>query len=298
MIPGVTIPLDRTEFLAGLVAGGIALALRVLASVASPARARPGREWGSAGLLFAAAALIGLDLTHDAPGGLVGGTALAALGVAVAGSAGRGSAAQGGARLRRAARLVAVGPGAWVVAAHGAIPGERWVRVLVFATIVAGSELVADFDHRAARLGVGPVLFAISVGGVYATVPDTEQALVLLGVAAPVALLGWPLRGAGLGRAGSAAAVAVLAWSAAVGGVGRPSSIVGAVGCLGLFVVGPLIPRLARLSLPVLVAAHGLLVLVSARVAGLRPTVHAAVIVVLLELVVGVAVCGMARERP
>jgi hypothetical protein len=170
--------------------------------------------------------------------------------------------------------------------------------MLVFVTIVAGGALVADVDRRTARRGLGPLLFAVSVGGVYATVPDTEQALVLLGVAAPVALLGWPLRRAGLGAAGSPAAVAVLAWSAAVGGVGRPSSIVGAVGCLGLFVVGPVSRRAVRTSASTVVAAHALLVLVSARVAGLRPTVRAAVVVVLFELVIGVAVWGTARSRP
>jgi hypothetical protein len=290
-MPGITmlldtVPLDRTELRTGLAAGTVALVIGVLVSVGLRTRARP--RWGTAGLLFAAAALVGLDLTHDAPGGLVGGTALVALGAGVAAAA----------RLPLAVRLAAVAPGAWLVAAHGAIPGEPWVRVLVFITIVVGGALVADVDRRTARLGLGPLLFALSIGGVYATVPDTEQALVLLGVAAPVALLGWPLRQAVLGPAGSPAAVAVLAWTAAVGGVGRPSSIVGAVGCLGLFVVAPLSRRSVRTSAPVVVATHALLVLVSARVAGLRPTVSAAVAVVLLELVVGVAVWGAAPRRP
>jgi len=286
VIPAVTIPLDRTEFLNGLAAGSIALAIGVLVSAAPRVLARPALRWGSAGLLFAGAALAGLDRTHGAPGGLVGGAALVAVAAGVA------------ARLPLAFRLAAVVPGAWLVAAHGAIPGRSWVRVLVFATIVAGSALVADLDRRTARRGLGPLLFAVSVGGVYATVPDTEQALVLIGVAAPVALLGWPLRRGTLGPAGSAASVAVLAWTAAVGGVGRPSSIVGAVGCLGLFVVGPVSRRTSGVAAPVVVAAHALLVLVSARVAGLRTTVHAAVTVVLLELVVGVAVWGTARRRP
>ena len=292
-MPGITmlldiVPLDRTEFLTGLAAGTVALVVGVLVSVGLRTFARPTVRWEGAGLLFAAAALVGLDLTHDAPGGLVGGTALVAVGAGVAAAA----------RFPLAVRPAAVAPGAWLVAAHGAIPGEPWVRVLVFVTIVAGGALVADVDRRTARLGLGPLLFAVTVGGVYATVPDTEQALVLLGVAAPVALLGWPLRRAVLGRAGSPAAVAVLMWSAAVGGVGRPSSIVGAVGCLGLFVVAPLSRRSVRTSAPVVVAAHALLVLLSARVAGLRPTVRAAVAVVLLELVVGVAVWGAAPRRP
>jgi hypothetical protein len=291
-MPGLTLPLDRTEFLTGLGAGSVALAVALLTltlmSVGSPARARPLVEWGGAGLLFAGAALVGLDLTHDAPGGLVAGTALVAGGAALTAAT----------RLPLVARAAALVPGAWLVAAHSSIPGERWVRVLVFASIVAGGALAADLDRRTARRGLGPVLFAVSVAGVYATVPDTEQVLVLLGAAAPVALLGWPLRRAGLGWAGSPAAVAVLVWSAAVGGVGRPSSIVGAVGCLGAFVLGPVSRRPDRLPAAVIVAAHAVLVLVSARVAGLRPTVRGAVAVVSIELLIGLAVCGTVRRRP
>ena len=242
---------------------------------------------GSGRLLFAAAALVGLDLTDDAPGGLVGGTASVALGAGVAAAA----------RLPLAVRLAAVGPepGWWRPTVRS--PASRGCACSCSSRSSSG-RLVADVDRRTARLGLGPLLFAVSVGGVYATVPDTEQALVLLGVAAPVALLGWPLRRAVLGPAGSPTAVAVLAWSAAVGGVGRPSSIVGAVGCLGLFVVGPLSRRSVRTSAPVVVAAHALLVLVSVLFAGLRPTVRGAVAVVLLELVVGVAVWGAAPRRP
>ena len=72
----------------------------------------------------------------------------------------------------------------------------------------------------------------------------------------------------------------------------------GAVGCLGLFVVGPVSRRPGTVASLTVVAAHALLVLVSARLAGLRTTVHAAVTVVLLELVVGVTVWGTARRRP
>ena len=88
MMPGITIPLDRTEMLTGLAVGTVALAIGLLASIGARALARPALTWGSAGLLFAAAALVGLDLTHDAPGGLVGGTALVAVGAGIAAAAG------------------------------------------------------------------------------------------------------------------------------------------------------------------------------------------------------------------
>ena len=81
----------------------------MLVSAAPRVVARPALRWGSAGLLFAGAALVGLDRTHGAPGGLVGGAALVAVAAGVA------------ARLPLAFRLAAVVPGAWLVAAHGAI---------------------------------------------------------------------------------------------------------------------------------------------------------------------------------
>ena len=279
MTTGLELPLDRTEFLTGLVAGSVAFTAAGIA--AAILRLRSG-----AGLAFAAAALVGLDLIGDLPGGLVIGVALAAAGAAITN------------RGHLAVRMSASAPGAWVVAAQSGVRGDSWVRALIFTAIVAGGALVADLDVRTARRGLAPLLFAISVAGVYSTVPDTEQVLVLAGVVAPIAALGWPLCRATLGPAGSTAAVAVLVWTAAAGGVGRPSSIVGAVACLGLFVLAPLAPPPARLNSLVIIGAHALLVGVGARVVGLRSTVPEAVAVAVVELAVAVAVCGIARSRP
>ena len=203
-----------------------------------------------------------------------------------------GAGVAAAARLPLAVRLAAVGPGAWLLlAAHGAIPGEPWVRVHVFVTIVVGGALVAHVDRRTARLGLGaPPVRDLGRRRL------RHRARHRAGARAPrrggarrPARLAPGASGAGARRV--SAAVAVLAWTAAVGGVGRPSSIVGAVGCLGLFVVAPLSRRSVRTSAPVVVATHALLVLVASGCRP-RPTVSAAVAVVLLELVVGVAVWG------
>ena len=48
---------------------------------------------------------------------------------------------------------------------------------------VYGGPLAADTDRRLGRAGLGCVMWLFVVGACYSTVPDTELALVLLGVA-------------------------------------------------------------------------------------------------------------------
>jgi hypothetical protein len=84
------------------------------------------------------------------------------------------------------------------------------------------------------------------VGAMYATVPDTELALVLLGVAIPLAFLGLPFRLARLGDGGAAASIGLLLWVASQQGWARPGSLVGALGALALFTTFPIGHRLRR----------------------------------------------------
>ena len=85
-------------------------------------------------------------------------------------------------------------PGAYLVATSTDFGGPDWVVPLVTVTITLGAPMAADLDRRGARLGLGPVLWLITVFGVYVTVPDTELIRPLVGVAIPLALCGWPLR--------------------------------------------------------------------------------------------------------
>jgi hypothetical protein len=193
-------------------------------------------------------------------------------------------------------------PGALLLTTNTGLPDVSWVAPLVVFTVVVGGTLVADFDRRHHERGWSVVMYAVSVVGVYFTVPDTERALVLLGASLPILLLGWPLALASLG-VGSYPAVGALAWIAAVEGLGRRSSVVGAVACLGLFVVEPLsrlvklgastifdvLPRRSSVIVPV-VAAHLALVFVASRVAGVRPRVGQAVALAALDLLGGLFV--------
>jgi hypothetical protein len=178
--------------------------------------------------------------------------------------------------------------------------------VAVAAAVAAGA-LLADFDRRR-RDGLAWPLWAVSVAGVWATVPDVESAVVLLGAAVAPALLGWPspLARTGplsLGVAGSLASAGLLVWVVATDGAARPGSMVGGLACLGVLAVEPLARRLGGRGpggrpLPALplAAAHLALVAVAARVVGRRETVAEALPLALLELAVGVALAVAATR--
>lgn len=206
-------------------------------------------------------------------------------------------------------------PGAALVARSYDFLGAGWVPWLIFFGTVLGAPLAADLDRRAARLGLGPVLLLVTVGGLYATVPDTELSRALLGAAIPVALLGWPLRAARIGAGGAAMAVALLLWVAAIDGWYRPGSIVGAAGALGLLVSEPVgrwlargrVPGLAR-NLPtrvlglVIVGAQVVLALYASRIAGFESDGFVAFLLLFPGLFAGVvfgACMGItSRRRP
>jgi hypothetical protein len=206
-------------------------------------------------------------------------------------------------------------PGAYLVATSADFGGPGWVVPLVTATITLGGPSAADLDRRGARLGLGPVLWLVTVFGVYVTVPDTELIRPLVGVAIPLALCGWPLRVARLGAGGAAAGIALLMWVGAAEGYGRPGSIVGAAAALGLFLVEPVGRALLRRRLVpwsrsmgtrafalVFVGVHVVLVLYGTRVAGFQDDGGPALLLWIPALVVGAVLGGMLglskRMRP
>jgi hypothetical protein len=206
-------------------------------------------------------------------------------------------------------------PGAYLVATASDFHGPDWVVPLVTVTVTIGGPMAADLDRRGARLGLGPVMWLITVFGVYATVPDTELIRPLVGVAIPLALCGWPLRVARLGAGGAAAGIALLMWVGAAEGYGRPGSIVGAAAALGLFLVEPVGRALLRRRVVpwsrvmstrrfvlVFLAVHLLLVAYGTRIAGFQAKGGAAFALWVPALVVGVALGGLLglskRVRP
>lgn len=213
-------------FRTGLVFGLVAAAVVAVAGMV----ARPVRPW--AGVAFGVAALGALAEGLDGDrvpvtGGLVAGLALLAAGGMLAG---------GG---HPAVRLAAAVPGAVVVARSTDLHDPGWAMPTIVVATVVGGALVAECDRSLGRRGLTPVLLAVTVLGVYVTTPDTEHARVLVGVALPVALLGWPWPLASLGQAGSLVATALVCWTAVVDGLARPGAVAGGIACLGILVIEP-----------------------------------------------------------
>jgi hypothetical protein len=114
--------------------------------------------------------------------------------------------------------------------------------------IILAAPLVASFDDRYPETGLPIPLFGIAALGVFLTVPDTEGAMVLLGVAGIAGFLGWPRPVATLGAAGSYAVVGLYMFVAAEGALGRPASIIASVAVLGLLLIVPITIRLRSIG--------------------------------------------------
>jgi hypothetical protein len=151
--------------------------------------------------------------------------------------------------LPRYSAVLVYAPGAVIIAFFTDLaPGHdpSWMKLLVIGAITVGGMLVLDFDVVRERRSLGPMLFAITIFAIYATVPDTEQIIALCG--ASVALFAYtvPTPIGSLGPEGVGAAMGLLMWAAAFDARGRPSALIGAVGCLGLLIAEPVGRLLVR----------------------------------------------------
>jgi hypothetical protein len=276
----VAFPIERPDLQAGLVGGVLALALALAVRV--PLRvAGADRFFRTGGALLAAAGCAALARQGLLPAELVWALVLLAV----------GGAATGTPALRPLA-AVALGPGAVLLAAAVDTRHVPWPDVAAVATALGGGFLVADFDERFRRRGLAPVLFAISAYGVYAVVPETDAALVLVGASLPLALVGWPVPLDGLGRAGAFGACGLFGWVVAHGGAARTSALVGGAASLGLLVLEPIVRRCARRRtspldairpgpgrVPLVAALHAGVVFVVGRLAGTRPRAWEALLI-------------------
>ena len=288
-------PLD--EFVSGLAAGALALCAATVQS------RRHAHRNPLAGLVMTAAAVVAISRTWS----VVPGVLLGLGGVAVTLVWLDRRRPRGGPSFTTAAVLVT--PFAAVLAVDASPTG--WVRGLVGAAVVLGAPAAARTEAGWGDAGLPPVLYAITAAGVFAAVPDTEQAALLLGASLPLGLAGWPLGHVRLGPAGAGAAVALLVWVAAVGGRGREPSIVGAVACLGLLVTLPAGGWRARRTgrrgavghphrvAVLVVAVHLAVVAVASRVAGIASDLEVAAPVaaatVLAALAAGAWLGGIRR---
>ena len=294
-------PFTSDEFLQGLAYGGAALAAGLILALA-------WRRWRRTpahlvGALLVGAAYMAMPTARETPDALWQGIAM----LATAGFLFPWA--------RKAPLLPAILaiPGAWWITRVIDLPVDGWPNWVLFAMIVIGAPLVASFDLEHTRRGFGPVFLALTVAGAYATLPDTEEILVLFGVAIPLVFIAWPRPLASLGAWGAYPAVGLLAWVIAWGGRGRETAIIGAAAGLGLLVAEPaarwissrsvtLLDRLpAGTGGPVLAGlAQFVVVAVTARVAGLQSSAIVAGVIGALTLagaVVVLAAMNHGRER-
>lgn len=131
-------------------------------------------------------------------------------------------------------------PGA-AIAAFGVDWGRPWwLPWMVFVGTCVCGPLTADFDARSARLGLGPVMFAVALAGAYAYLPENDAIRALLGAALPLAVAGVPLRMARVGNGGSALVTLVFLWFVAREANNVPIQSWVMVFALGLMITEPL----------------------------------------------------------
>jgi hypothetical protein len=278
-------PFTEASFRTGLSVGVLLLLVGVAAS--GLWRLRRRRPFPVAGVLIATAGAVAVVRVERPVPGLVLGLLL--LGVT-------GAVIDATPRLRPLLPALAL-PGALVVAT-GVEVSQSWAPFALGIAVAGGGALVADFDRRWSARPLSPAMLVVSLAGVFLTVPETKEALPVLGAALPLALLGWPTNLASLGAGGSLASTGLLVWTVGQGGTFRDSAIVGGVACLGLLATEPL-ARLAhsppdgrRLPRPpgvlvAMVAAHVVVVVLAARVAGLGDDLGVAVVLAALTLFAG-----------
>ena len=213
MIDPLLEPLRQEQFRVGIGAGGVAAGAVVVVVLLVLVLRRPKLPIGVLSFAFAPAGLYALI---DAPGFREPETSLA-IGVATLAAAGALP------RLLRVPFWVGIplaALGGLAIVDDLAIP--YWQRALLVAALAIAAPSAVDTDRR--WPGATPALLAISVGGMYATVPDTEAALALLGATVLVAAFGWPLRAASLAWPPAHSSVCSRGWWPSTGsGVRRRS---------------------------------------------------------------------------
>jgi hypothetical protein len=179
------------------------------------------------------------------------------------------------------------------------------VQLVLFAVVVAA---LADVTARD-RLGLVPVLLAVTVAGQVLCLPDTEQVTALAGAAgvlAAAALVEWA---AGARPSVHAAAVSggiggmAMCWCIGHGGAGRAGSVVGAVACGGVLLVEPIVRRLSPRdrrspsATIALVVVQIPVVLWCSRVAGLRRSAGEAAVLAAPALLAAAMVVWLLGRR-
>lgn len=223
--------LGGAEFLSGFIAGTSMLVVLIVVRVISD---RPRKGWG---LSFATAALAVLLFRFDVSMSVLlyfGGICLASWQLERVEPEGR----ERWARLQRylAWALVVV---AVIWFTTSLISGPLWLVIASPLALLSIALSLRVFQGTLLEPLLGP-LFAITVFGVWATVPETNIVRSLVGVALSMSLATLPPTKSRLSGAGGFALAGLLIWLSADGGITRPGSIIGAWGSIGMVALIPL----------------------------------------------------------
>jgi hypothetical protein len=279
-------------FVTGFAAGLIVLTLFYIASLVSKS------SMGGWGLAFAGVALMVLTLQFEVDPTLLLSFGLLALG---------GWLVELPDLLRGRLGAVAVKTFGWVLLVVATlsltntfeITDEAWVAPgFSFVVLVVG-----DAVRRLNRPPISEVLgvmFAVSVFGVWATVPETDLVRVLLGISIPLAFATVPVIRAHVAGVGAFALVGVIAWLTVNGGVARPASIIGGWAAFGLLPLIPLVGlhRRPPRKMTMILGLHVVAVFLASRVVGSWESVVAASVGVLVLEVSFVTIMWIMPKRP
>lgn len=265
------------EFLAGLGWGFIGLGVLAVASQKRPLTP----IWG---IVATGAALVA-----SVP--IVGQRLALALGLVIV--------ALGGELTRRSqpAGVLVVAAGAFVVALGSGIDTVWWIHAGSLLFIISAGWMIERVDDHAGQSGIPVLMAAGTVFGVWATVPDTEVARILMGAVTATIIAGWPLRKARIGAGGAYAIAALLAWAVAIGGEARAGSIIGGWATVGAFTAA-LLGSSVRRILPVgLFTLHAGSVLVASRIVGPQESPYVALAIAAPALILTLAIgWSLARQ--
>lgn len=270
----------RVDFVAGLGIGLLALVILQIVPTGL-------RDWG---LASSVAALLVINLTVERRISMSIGVLLLAAGGAWLERA-RG---QEDDAVRNFPWLLLV-VGAFVVSTRGGLEGPPWLQLVTPVFILVSGHLMSRWTGSNKEHMVGP-LFAIAVIGLWLTIPDTDNARVLLGVSLITSLATLRPFGARAALSGSYATAALFAWIAATGGATREASIVGGWACLGLLILLPILgvdrPGFSKRALVII---HIVTVAMASRLIGMwESAMVATVAVAIVAFVLYVAIRVMA----
>ena len=291
-------PESLDAFLGVEIATGLAWGLGAVLIVLSLNVTKWRRFVAPAGELAALGFLLAMPVTQAVPAPVWQGV----IALIVAGSIAQFAA-------RRWAGPLLAAPGAWLIAGAVIRYEADWVRWFTLGSIVLVGWAAAEFSARPVTSRWSPAMFSVFSVGAFLAVPDTEDALVLLGALAPLAVLSLPLIGSRLSAGGAYALIGVSVWAITLGGIGRPASLIGAIACVGLLAADPIARRLSQSSsspldklrsgwagLVVWSAAQLFVVLAISRTAGLLDSVAAASIVSVFLLAMAVAAIAASQR--